>query len=152
MWSSANGQDDLTWYTAKKNSSGQWTYTVPLVNHNSTGTYFIHIYSGNKLVAHTTASVSQVVSPQVWTRLHDGGRYMTVTLTGRSDLTKVWFPTWGAANGQDDLQWYQAVRQSNGDWTYTVNLSQHRDKGTYFIHVYGNTRQNLVAHTTVTVN
>ena len=75
-----------------------------------------------------------------------------VTLTGRSDLTKVWFPTWGAANGQDDLQWYQAVRQSNGDWSYTVNLSQHRDKGTYFIHVYGNTRQNLVAHTTATVN
>ena len=77
---------------------------------------------------------------------------MTVTLTGRSDLTKVWFPTWSAVNGQDDLQWYQAVRQSNGDWSYTVNLSQHRDKGTYFIHVYGNTRQNLVAHTTVTVN
>ena len=58
VWSSVNGQDDLTWYTAKKNSSGQWTYTVPLVNHNSTGTYFIHIYSGNKLVAHTTAYVS----------------------------------------------------------------------------------------------
>lgn len=71
---------------------------------------------------------------------------------GRSDLTKVWFPTWGAANGQDDLQWYQAVRQSNGDWSYTVNLSQHRDKGTYFIHVYGNTRQNLVAHTTAYVS
>ena len=103
-------------------------------------------------MALTTASVSQVVSPQVWTWLHDGGRYMTVTLTGRSDLTRVWFPTWGAANGQDDLQWYQAVRQSNGDWSYTVNLSQHRDKGTYFIHVYGNTRQNLVAHTTATVS
>ena len=51
-----------------------------------------------------------------------------------------------------DLQWYQAVRQSNGDWSYTVNLSQHRDKGTYFIHVYGNTRQNLVAHTTAYVS
>ena len=127
---------------------------MPLANHKSAGGFFLHAYGNNKknLVAHTTASVSQVVSPQVWTRLHDGGRYVTVTLTGRSDLTKVWFPTWSAANGQDDLQWYQAVRQSNGDWTYTVNLSQHRDKGTYFIHVYGNTRQNLVAHTTVTVN
>ena len=153
-WSQVNGQDDLRWYEAVKQTDGSWTCRVPLANHKSAGGFFLHAYGNNKknLVAHTTASVSQVVSPQVWTRLHDGGRYMTVTLTGRSDLTKVWFPTWSAANGQDDLQWYQAVRQSNGDWTYTVNLSQHRDKGTYFIHVYGNTRQNLVAHTTVTVN
>ena len=153
-WSAVNGQDDLRWYEATKQPDGSWTCRVPLANHKSAGGFFLHAYGNNKknLVAHTTASVSQVVSPQVWTRLHDGGRYMTVTLTGRSDLTKVWFPTWGAANGQDDLQWYQAVRQSNGDWSYTVNLSQHRDKGTYFIHVYGNTRQNLVAHTTATVN
>lgn len=153
-WSAVNGQDDLRWYEATKQPDGSWTCRVPLANHKSAGGFFLHAYGNNKknLVAHTTASVSQVVSPQVWTRLHDGGRYMTVTLTGRSDLTKVWFPTWSAANGQDDLQWYQAVRQSNGDWSYTVNLSQHRDKGTYFIHVYGNTKQNLVAHTTVTVN
>ena len=153
-WSSVNGQDDLRWYEATKQPDGSWTCRVPLANHKSAGGFFLHAYGNSKknLVAHTTASVSQVVSPQVWTRLHDGGRYMTVTLTGRSDLTKVWFPTWGAANGQDDLQWYQAVRQSNGDWSYTVNLSQHQDKGTYFIHVYGNTRQNLVAHTTATVN
>ena len=153
-WSAVNGQDDLRWFEAPKQPDGSWTCRVPLANHKSAGGFFLHAYGNNKknLVAHTTASVSQVVSPQVWTRLHDGGRYMTVTLTGRSDLTKVWFPTWGAANGQDDLQWYQAVRQSNGDWSYTVNLSQHRDKGTYFIHVYGNTRQNLVAHTTATVN
>ena len=153
-WSAVNGQDDLRWYEATKQPDGSWTCRVPLANHKSAGGFFLHAYGNNKknLVAHTTASVSQVVSPQVWTRLHDGGRYMTVTLTGRSDLTKVWFPTWGAANGQDDLQWYQAVRQSNGDWSYTVNLSQHRDKGTYFIHVYGNTRQNLVAHTTAYVS
>ena len=153
-WSAVNGQDDLRWYEATKQPDGSWTCRVPLANHKSAGGFFLHAYGNNKknLVAHTTASVSQVVSPQVWTRLHDGGRYMTVTLTGRSDLTKVWFPTWGAANGQDDLQWYQAVRQSNGDWSYTVNLSQHREKGTYFIHVYGNTRQNLVAHTTAYVS
>ena len=153
-WSAVNGQDDLRWYEATKQPDGSWTCRVPLANHKSAGGFFLHAYGNNKknLVAHTTVSVSQVVSPQVWTRLHDGGRYMTVTLTGRSDLTKVWFPTWGAANGQDDLQWYQAVRQSNGDWSYTVNLSQHRDKGTYFIHVYGNTRQNLVAHTTAYVS
>mgnify|MGYP002662943056 CR=1 FL=1 len=60
VWSSAGGQDDLVWYTAKNGGSGSWTYDVPLVNHNSTGTYFIHIYSGNKLVAHTTVTVKSL--------------------------------------------------------------------------------------------
>lgn len=76
---------------------------------------------------------------------------MTVTLTGRSDLSRVWFPVWSAVNGQDDLQWYEAKKQSNGDWTYTVTLARHKGAGTYFIHVYGNSKQNLVAHTTAYV-
>lgn len=110
-----------------------------LANHKNAGGYFIHAYGNNKrnLVAHTTVSVAQAVSPQVWTQLSADGRYMTVTLTGRSDLSRVWFPVWSAVNGQDDLQWYEAKKQSNGDWTYTVTLARHKGAGTYFIHVYG---------------
>ena len=60
VWSSAGGQDDLVWYTAKNGGSGSWTYDVDLARHNTTGTYFIHIYSGNKLVAHTTVTVKSL--------------------------------------------------------------------------------------------
>ena len=90
---------------------------MPLANHKNAGGYFLHAYGNNKrnLVAHTTVSVAQAVSPQVWTQLSADGRYMTVTLTGRSDLSRVWFPVWSAVNGQDDLQWYEAKKQSNGD-------------------------------------
>ena len=38
------------------------------------------------------------------------GRYLDVTLTGRGDLTQVWFPTWSQDNGQDDLRWHEAAR------------------------------------------
>ena len=152
-WSAVNGQDDLRWYEAVKQADGSWTCRVPLANHKNAGGYFIHAYGNNKrnLVAHTTVSVAQAVSPQVWTQLSADGRYMTVTLTGRSDLSRVWFPVWSAVNGQDDLQWYEAKKQSNGDWTYTVTLARHKGAGTYFIHVYGNSKQNLVAHTTAYV-
>ena len=152
-WSAVNGQDDLRWYEATKQPDGSWTCRVPLANHKNAGGYFIHAYGNNKrnLVAHTTVSVAQAVSPQVWTQLSADGRYMTVTLTGRSDLSRVWFPVWSAVNGQDDLQWYEAKKQSNGDWTYTVTLARHKGAGTYFIHVYGNSKQNLVAHTTAYV-
>ena len=152
-WSAVNGQDDLRWYEATKQPDGSWTCRVPLANHKSAGGFFLHAYGNNKknLVAHTTVSVAQAVSPQVWTQLSADGRYMTVTLTGRSDLSRVWFPVWSAVNGQDDLQWYEAKKQSNGDWTYTVTLARHKGAGTYFIHVYGNSKQNLVAHTTAYV-
>ena len=152
-WSAVNGQDDLRWYEAVKQADDSWTCRVPLANHKSAGGYFLHAYGNNKrnLVAHTTVSVAQAVSPQVWTQLSADGRYMTVTLTGRSDLSRVWFPVWSAVNGQDDLQWYEAKKQSNGDWTYTVTLARHKGAGTYFIHVYGNSKQNLVAHTTAYV-
>ena len=152
-WSQKNGQDDLRWYEAVKQADGSWTCRGPLANHKNAGGYFLHAYGNDKrnLVAHTTVSVAQAVSPQVWTQLSADGRYMTVTLTGRSDLSRVWFPVWSAANGQDDLQWYEAKKQSNGDWTYTVTLARHKGAGTYFIHVYGNSKQNLVAHTTAYV-
>lgn len=152
-WSAVNGQDDLRWYEATKQPDGSWTCRVPLANHKNAGGYFLHAYGNDKrnLVAHTTVSVAQAVSPQVWTQLSADGRYMTVTLTGRSDLSRVWFPVWSAVNGQDDLQWYDAKKQSNGDWTYTVTLARHKGAGTYFIHVYGNSKQNLVAHTTAYV-
>ena len=152
-WSAVNGQDDLRWYEAVKQADGSWTCRVPLANHKNAGGYFLHAYGNDKrnLVAHTTVSVAQAVSPQVWTQLSADGRYMTVTLTGRSDLSRVWFPVWSAVNGQDDLQWYEAKKQSNGDWTYTVTLARHKGAGTYFIHVYGNSKQNLVAHTTAYV-
>ena len=152
-WSQDNGQDDLRWYEAVKQTDGSWTCRVPLSNHKNAGGYFLHAYGNDKrnLVAHTTVSVAQAVSPQVWTQLSADGRYMTVTLTGRSDLSRVWFPVWSAVNGQDDLQWYEAKKQSNGDWTYTVTLARHKGAGTYFIHVYGNSKQNLVAHTTAYV-
>ena len=60
VWSSAGGQDDLTWYTAKSAGGNRWTYNVDLAKHNSTGTYFIHVYAGNKLVAHTTVTVKSL--------------------------------------------------------------------------------------------
>ncbi len=79
------------------------------------------------------------------------GRYLDVTLTGRSDLSRVWFPTWSQDNGQDDLRWYEAVKQTDGSWTCRVPLSNHGSTGTYFIHAYGNNKKNLVAHTTAYV-
>ena len=150
VWSSVNGQDDLTWYTAKKNSSGQWTYTVPLVNHNSTGTYFIHVYSGSKLVAHTTAQVAKLPAPDTVTaQVSDNCRTMSIRLDTAHSYSGIRFAVWSSAGGQDDLVWYTAKNGGSGSWTYDVDLARHNTTGTYFIHVYAGNK--LVAHTTAQV-
>ena len=43
-----------------ENIGGAWVAAADLTRHNTTGTYFIHIYSGNKLVAHTTVTVKSL--------------------------------------------------------------------------------------------
>ena len=150
VWSSAGGQDDLVWYTAKNGGSGSWTYNVPLVNHNSTGTYFIHVYSGSKLVAHTTAQVAKLPAPDTVTaQVSDNCRTMSIRLDTAHSYSGVRFAVWSSAGGQDDLVWYTAKNGGSGSWTYDVDLARHNTTGTYFIHVYSGNK--LVAHTTAQV-
>ena len=154
VWSSVNGQDDLTWYTAKKNASGQWTCTVPLVNHNSTGTYFIHVYSPDsgqsRLIGNTTAQVAKLPAPDTVTaQVSDNCRTMSIRLDTAHSYSGVRFAVWSSAGGQDDLVWYTAKNGGSGSWTYDVDLARHNTTGTYFIHVYSGNK--LVAHTTAQV-
>ncbi|EMF49745.1 SH3 domain-containing protein [Streptococcus parauberis] len=45
VWSEEKGQDDLVWYTAKKQNDGTYSLTVKLSNHkNMTGLYHVDLY------------------------------------------------------------------------------------------------------------
>ena len=160
VWSEANGQDDLVWYAAKKGSDGNWTYTVDLTAHNSTGHYQIHVY-GTKagkqtLIANTTANVAKLPdtkTPMVKAVVSEKLGTMQITVVNAGAYNKVMIPVWSEINGQDDIVWYTAAKQTDGSWTYTVNLKQHTSVGAYQIHVYGTTSgtQSLIAHTRVIV-
>ena len=50
---------------------------------------------------------------------------------------EVLVPTWSEKNGQDDIIWYKAAKQVNGDYKVTVRSSNHKgDSGLYNSHVY----------------
>ena len=52
-------------------------------------------------------------------------------------LKEVQVPIWSAKNGQDDLKWYKAVKQSDGTYKTSVKISDHKnDRGEYLIHLY----------------
>ena len=104
-------RDDLQWYEAKKQAGGSYISSTPTAT------------TRKNLVAHTTAYVEKIPGPEMKAALSAGGRYLDVTLTGRGDLTQVWFPTWSQDNGQDDLRWHEASRQADGSWTCRIALS-----------------------------
>ena len=70
-------------------------------------------------------------------------------------LKEVQVPIWSAKNGQDDLKWYKAVRQSDGTYKTSVKISDHKnDRGEYLIHLYYVTdsgKQIGVGGTTTTI-
>ena len=45
VWSETNGQDDARWYTTNKTTTGQYTYTIPLINHIDTGKIRVDAYA-----------------------------------------------------------------------------------------------------------
>ena len=50
---------------------------------------------------------------------------------------EVLVPTWSEKNGQDDIIWYKASKQANGDYKVTIRSSNHKgDSGLYNSHVY----------------
>ena len=160
VWSEVNGQDDLVWYNAEKQADGSWTYMVNLAEHNSVGRYQIHVYgkkNGNQeLIAHTAVNVAQLPAekvPTVTAEVSSDFTTMQITVKNAETYDQVLLPVWSEVNGQDDLVWYNAEKQADGSWRYTVNLKQHHSAGAYQIHVYGRKDGNLelIAHTWIVV-
>ena len=67
----------------------------------------------------------------------DTGYTVTCTVSDNVGVTKVQFPTWTDANGQDDLKWHNGTISGNTA-TYRVNISDHNnERGCYYnTHIY----------------
>ena len=52
-------------------------------------------------------------------------------------IRTVQVPTWSDKDGQDDIRWYEATRQANGDYKVSVKASDHKNStGKYHVHLY----------------
>ena len=159
VWSSKGGQDDLVWYTAAKQDDGTYKITVNPANHKSDeGTYNIHAYvtAGNGIVA-AAASTTTVKLPAVTVTAAVSSDQKKVTLTASGgtigSASVVYFPTWGATGGQNDIVWYKGTKEG-GNWVAVVPIASHKEAGTYNTHVYAtvNGIQKAVGATTFKID
>ena len=149
IWSDKNGQDDLTWYHADKQSDGSYKVHVDTASHKGdAGTYSVHLYymlNGKRTyITETKATVPQSVESQVTGKLTinnqtSNGFDVVVTNVsgGGKEVKEVRVPIWSDKNGQDDLTWYHADKQSDGSYKVHVDTASHKgDAGTYSVHLY----------------
>ena len=148
IWSETDGQDDIRWYEATRQTDGNYKVTVQVANHkNSTGLYNVHLYyiqNDSSQVGvggtQTKVTLSYPKADLAITGLNNvTGSYQLVisNLVAPRGFKEVLVPTWSEKNGQDDIIWYKAVKQANGDYKVSVRSSNHKgDSGLYNSHVY----------------
>ena len=163
IWSDKDGQDDLTWYHADKQSDGSYKVHVDTASHKSdAGTYSVHLYymlDGKRTyITETTATVpeSQVAGELTITNQTSNGFDVVVTNVsgGGKEVKEVRVPIWSDKNGQDDLTWYHADKQSDGSYKVHVDTASHKgDAGTYSVHLYYmlNGKRTYITETKATV-
>ena len=163
IWSDKNGQDDLTWYHADKQSDGSYKVHVDTASHKGdAGTYSVHLYymlNGKRTyITETKATVpeSQVTGKLTINNQTSNGFDVVVTNVsgGGKTVQEVRVPIWSDKNGQDDLTWYHADKQSDGSYKVHVDTASHKgDAGTYSVHLYYmlNGKRTYITETKATV-
>ena len=166
-WSEVNGQDDLVWHKATKQTDGSYRVTIKASDHKDTqGRYFVHVYivgeSGSKEYVSSTATTVSFVGPSAILRIENNnaktGTFDAVikNISAPLGVKEVLVPTWSEVNGQDDLVWHKATKQTDGSYRVTIKASDHKDtQGRYFVHVYiigESGSKEFVAATGINVN
>ena len=165
IWSDVNGQDDLVWYSAEKQSDGSYTVTMDIKDHNyNGGTYQIHVYgtetSGKMTLLGNTAVNITATKPMTATTVKAvvNENIITATVSGitaPNGISSILIPVWSDVNGQGDIKWYTATKKTDGSYQATIDAKNHNgDSGTYSIHAYGvesDGRSVFLGNTAVTV-
>ena len=147
-WSLVNGQDDLVWHKASRQSDGSYRVTIKANEHkNSLGNYRVDVYivdnaNQRHYVTETIVDVKHnkpVGTISVVNNNKDTGTFDVIisNVYSPKGIRAVQVPTWSDVNGQDDIRWYEATRQSDGTYKLSVKASDHKfSTGTYHVHLY----------------
>ena len=165
-WSLVNGQDDLVWHKASRQSDGSYRVTIKASEHkNSLGNYRADLYivdnaNQRHYITETIVDVKHnkpVGTISVVNNNKDTGTFDVVIsdVYSSKGVRTVQVPIWSEKDGQDDIRWYEATRQANGTYTVNVQATNHKNStGLYNIHLYyilNDGSQVSVGGTTTTV-
>ena len=148
VWSSQGGQDDIIWYDAAKQIDGTYKLSVDIRRHkNNRGEYNIHMYyvQSDGSLQGVTGTTTKVEEPKysvtgtinIQNKTSQGFDVLITNVSDSNGISRVKVPIWTDKDGQDDIIWYDATKQSDGNYKVSVNVDKHKgERGTYNIHLY----------------
>ena len=149
FWSHANGMKDIIWYTPTRQADGSYTVTAKASDHeNADGKYeaqvfYVDAQGQNKFVKKAFIDYKNQSRPTgtllIQNNNRDTGTFDVVIkdVYSPKGVRTVQVPTWSDKDGQDDLRWYEATRQANGDYKVSIKASDHKNStGKYHVHLY----------------
>ena len=148
VWSSQGGQDDIIWYDAAKQIDGTYKLSVDIRRHkNNRGEYNIHMYyvQSDGSLQGVTGTTTKVEEPKysvtgtinIQNKTSQGFDVLITNASDSNGISRVKVPIWTDKGGQDDIIWYDATKQSDGNYKVSVNVDKHKgERGTYNIHLY----------------
>ena len=149
FWSHANGMKDIIWYTPTRQADGSYTVTAKASDHeNADGKYeaqvfYVDAQGQNKFVKKAFIDYKNQSRPTgtllIQNNNKDTGTFDVVIkdVYSPKGVRTVQVPTWSDKDGQDDLRWYEATRQANGDYKVSIKASDHKNStGKYHVHLY----------------
>ena len=148
IWSSQGGQDDIIWYDAAKQIDGTYKLSVDIRRHkNNRGEYNIHMYyvQSDGSLQGVTGTTTKVEEPKysvtgtinIQNKTSQGFDVLITNASDSNGISRVKVPIWTDKGGQDDIIWYDAAKQSDGNYKVSVNIDKHKgERGTYNIHLY----------------
>ena len=155
VWCSSD-QSDLVWYNAVRQSDGTYTADVNINNHkNHTGEYKFHVYvqmgNGIRSFACNTnynyspqskdvyslvsASCDTISSSPVQNKTGMYKIRISAPSVG-AGYRSVEFAVWSDKNGQDDMLWFTADRESSGAYSADIPMDCFKDLGNYNVRAY----------------
>ena len=149
FWSHANGMKDIIWYTPTRQADGSYTVTAKAIDHeNADGQYEAQVFyvdakGQNKFVKKAFIDFKNQSRPTasllIQNNNKDAGTFDVIIkdVYSPKGVRTVQVPTWSDKDGQDDIRWYEATRQANGDYKVSVKASDHKNStGKYHVHLY----------------
>ena len=149
LWSHANGMKDIIWYTPTRQADGSYTVTAKASDHeNADGQYEAQVFyvdakGQNKFVKKAFIDFKNQSRPTasllIQNNNKDTGTFDVIIkdVYSPKGVRTVQVPTWSDKDGQDDIRWYEATRQANGDYKVSVKASDHKNStGKYHVHLY----------------
>ena len=149
FWSHANGMKDIIWYTPTRQADGSYTVTAKASDHeNADGKYeaqvfYVDAQGQNKFVKKAFIDYENQSRPTgtllIQNNNKDTGTFDVIIkdVYSPKGVQTVQVPTWSDKDGQDDIRWYEATRQANGDYKVSVKASDHKNStGKYHVHLY----------------